>query len=517
MDCPEGLEHEDDECMLLNKTIYGLAQSARQFFKKLIQCLTSLGYEGGLIDPCLMVKRKGNEIAFVAIYVDDCLFIGHEKLINETILGIKKWGLEVKVENDLSDYLSCKIIFDKNKTKAWLGQPHLIKNLQNKFGDMVKNLQTYRTPGTPNQGITRLKKEETAGKLNEEDHSLYRSGVGMLLYLVKHSRPDIANAVRELSKVMDGPTPAAMKELKRVIKFVLDTKDYGLNMAPKSQEDNTKWTLQVYTDSDWAGDKDTRLSVSGYVLFLMGVPILWKSKSQKAIALSSSEAEYYALSEAAKDVKFVHMLLTTMGLKVNLPIEIKVDNVGAIFMTENVSTAGRTKHLDLRAKFVNKMAEEGFVKFNFVPSAKNKSDHLTKNVSGDIYEAHVNSFVMNKESIESAEQAEVCMIHTIEPKQKKIVKSKLKKILWKVVEGKQLNKASRKKWVDKVELKLGSIGVHNAKELVLNILDINQMLEENILNPLHKDTLKSLHYRGLEELVETTDPELILEFSDPMY
>ena len=85
------------------------------------------------------------------------------------------------------------------------------------------------------------------------------------------------------------------------------------------------------------------------------------------------------------------------------------------------------------------------------------------------------------------------------------------------MEGKQLNKASRKKWVEKVELKLGSIGVHNAKELVLNILDINQMLEENILNPLHKDTLKSLHYRGLEELVETTDPELILEFSDPMY
>ena len=114
--------------------------------------------------------------------------------------------------------------------------------------------------------------------------------------MVKHSRPDIANAVRELSKVLDGPNEAAVKELKRVIKFVLDTKNYGLIINPKKNHD-FKWKLTIYTDSDWAGDKDTRQSVSGYVLFLMNVPILWKSKGQNTLALSSSEAEYYALSE----------------------------------------------------------------------------------------------------------------------------------------------------------------------------------------------------------------------------
>jgi hypothetical protein len=267
--------------------------------------------------------------------VDDCLFVGNEKLIQETVEGIKKWGLDVKIEDDLSDYLSCKILFSKDRSKAWLGQPHLIKSLQEKCGDMVRNLQTYRTPGTPNQGIVRAKKDEVMEKVNEEDHTLYRSGVGMLLFLVKHSRPDIANAVRELSKMMDGPSPAAMKELKRVIKFVLDTQDYGLKLEPDKMTNN-RWNLKVYTDSDWAGDKDTRLSVTGYVLFLMNVPILWKSKAQKSLALSSSEAEYYALSEAAKDIKFVHMLLTSMGMEVILPIVVKVDNVGAIFMTENI-------------------------------------------------------------------------------------------------------------------------------------------------------------------------------------
>ena len=141
------------------------------------------------------------------------------------------------------------------------------------MGDLVNNLQTYRTPGTPNQGIVRLKDNELENKLDAEKHALYRSGVGMLPYLVKHSRPDIANPVRELSKVLDRPNEAAFKEMKRITKFVLDTANHGLRIEPEKMTDN-KWVLKVYTDSDWAGDKDTRISVSGYVLFLMNVPIL---------------------------------------------------------------------------------------------------------------------------------------------------------------------------------------------------------------------------------------------------
>ena len=135
----------------------------------------------------------------------------------------------------------------------------------------------------------------------------------------------------------------------------------------------------------------------------MNVPILWKSKGQKTLALSSSEVEYYALSEAAKDIKFAHMLLTSMGIEVILPIDVHVDNVGAIFMTKNISTAGRTKHLDLRTRFVNKMAEEGFLKFQSVKSSQNKADHLTKNVTGEIYEAHINDFVIDKSLITEGE------------------------------------------------------------------------------------------------------------------
>ena len=98
----------------------------------------------------------------------------------------------------------------------------------------------------------------------------------MLLFLVKHSRPDIANAVRELSKCLDGATKESYKEMLRVTKFVLDTSTRGLKVFPKLSSKGV-WELVLYSDSDWAGDKDNRRSVTGYMLFLNGV---WKQAAK---------------------------------------------------------------------------------------------------------------------------------------------------------------------------------------------------------------------------------------------
>ena len=111
---------------------------------------------------------------------------------------------------------------------------------------------------------------------------------------------------------------------------------------------NDEWDVLTYSDSDFGGDKETRISVAGFILCLMGVPVSWRSKGQKSVTLSSSEAECVALSEAAKEIKFVHQSLTGVGIKVALPIIVRVDNLGAIFMSENVSVSQRTKHVDIR-------------------------------------------------------------------------------------------------------------------------------------------------------------------------
>jgi hypothetical protein len=248
-------DSNDNEALLLLTTIYGLVQAARQYYKKVRDILRKIGFTGGDVDLCLFVKNSSLDIVFIALYVDDNLLAGHPKAIKDAIEQMKKNGLILKVEDDLKDYLSWEIQFSKDRTKAWLGQPHLISNLESKFGNDVKKLHEYKTPGTPNLNMVRNTDDKLA--LPKEKQSLYQSGVGML-YLVKYSRPDIANAVGELSKVLDGSTEASFKEMLRVIKYILDTKEMGLRIKPKVPKSaDEPWDLVCYSNSDYAGDPDT--------------------------------------------------------------------------------------------------------------------------------------------------------------------------------------------------------------------------------------------------------------------
>jgi hypothetical protein len=331
------------------------------------------------------------------LYGDDCLCIGDDAAIEDLIDSLKSHGLNLKVDRDLRDYLSCEIHFSHDKSKAILHQSHIIKSLKSEFNNEIKNLQTYKTPGTPGQGMIR---SQEGVSVSDTDHRRYRMGVGKLLYLVKHTRPDIANAVRELSKVLDCVNPAAMKELRRVIKYVIDTENYGLKIAPMIKGDKNLFDMEVYCDSDFAGDKETRISVAGYIIYLCGVPISWRSKAMRHVTLSSSEAEYVSLSEAAKEVKFIIMVIESMGIKVEKPVTIRVDNIGAIFMANNVTTSPRTKHIDIRYRYVTEFIEDGLITIKFVKTEDNNSDGFTKNLNADLHDKHITKFIANKDEIE---------------------------------------------------------------------------------------------------------------------
>ena len=129
------------------------------------------------------------------------------------------------------------------------------------------------TPGTSRFTARRLENPED--KVNPEDHKTYRSGVGTLLYLTKHSRPDICNPVRELSKTMDVTAPVHLEEMYKVIRHVLSTKGYGLKF--ELRKDMIKWALKALSDSDFASDKET-ISVFGYIIYFCGIPIAWRNK-----------------------------------------------------------------------------------------------------------------------------------------------------------------------------------------------------------------------------------------------
>ena len=115
--------------------------------------------------------------------------------------------------------------------------------------------------------------------------------------------------------------------------------------------------------------------------------------------LSSTESEYIALSEAAKEIKFVAQVLMTLKVNVKLPITVYVDNIGAIFMAENINASSRTRHTHIHWRYITEFIDNKFIKICFVKSIDNLSDGLTKNTSAEIYEKHKKEYVINKQDL----------------------------------------------------------------------------------------------------------------------
>ena len=123
MKCPEGMIHEENEHLLLMKTIYGLVQASRIYYKKYAGMMKDLGFERCKSDPCLFMKNDHNGLCYILTYVDDNLVVGTRKALDQLLIDLKKTEFTFTVEHNLTDYLSCEIIREGNK--AWLGQPHI--------------------------------------------------------------------------------------------------------------------------------------------------------------------------------------------------------------------------------------------------------------------------------------------------------------------------------------------------------------------------------------------------------
>ena len=367
---------------MLLKAIYGLVQAARQWWKKFKAELKKLGYYPSAADPCMFVRMEPDDFSILMIYVDDGGIFGEMETIDEVLTALSK-VFQMKRMGPLKNFVGAKLTLNEKEDTMWVTQPKLIKHMFNKFKDQLPARQVSIPAGL---GSYVLRTQQKEALIPEDKQSMYRTGVGMLLYLVKLSRPDISNAVRELTKVLDGATEAHYKAMLRVMKYIMETESHGLTLSPKW--DQNVFKLRGLCDSDFAGDKDTRISVYGFILYFCGAPISWRSKSGKSVTLSSTEAEYFAISELTKEIMFVRQVLDSMGVLIELPIIIEVDNVGAIFLAHNSTTSQRTKHIDTRVHYIREFVEEGVLKIIFVKSADNDSDICTKNTVKEVFNRH---------------------------------------------------------------------------------------------------------------------------------
>ena len=132
------------------KGIYGLCQAARQFWKKFVDTAKKkpLGFQVSPADPCMLFKENELGVCIIIMYVDDMLIIGKKEQIQEFATKIQE-EFSVKIQHNLADYLGCEFHMNKVKTRGWLGQPSIIKSLEQKFGERAMKERLSLTPGTP--------------------------------------------------------------------------------------------------------------------------------------------------------------------------------------------------------------------------------------------------------------------------------------------------------------------------------------------------------------------------------
>jgi hypothetical protein len=219
----------------------------------------------------------------------------------------------------------------------------------------------------------------------EEDrsHVLYASAFCSLMYAMVCTRPNIAHVVGVLSRYMSKPGKEHWTTIKRVFRYLRGTTSYGLCCQRRPGLDRVL-DIHGLVDADWVGDLDHRRSTTGYVFNLFGGAISWMRKQQVVVALSTIEVEYMAATHARKEVVWLQILCSGIGL-VQQEERLACDSKSAIFLAKNPAYHLKAKHIDVQYHFVRDMVEEKKVFLEKVDTLKNFADSLTKSVSTEFF------------------------------------------------------------------------------------------------------------------------------------
>ncbi|XP_019172664.1 PREDICTED: uncharacterized protein LOC109168065 [Ipomoea nil] len=364
---PPGYEdpmHPGHVCHL-QRSLYGLKQAPRAWFKRLHDFLLSTGFASSKTDVSLFHYTAGSARVFLLVYVDDIIMLGNDAVLIDTLL--KQLSTMFKIRDLGTPGFFLGIETGKVNDGMLLSQHHYMGDILTRAGMM--DCKPLATPAAVTQAVS-------LSAQPFENPTQYRRIVGALQYLTI-TRPDLSYAVNRLCQFMHSPTEDHWSLLKRVLRYVKGTQDYGLRLSPSSSTD-----LHAFSDSDWAGCPVDRKSTSGYAVFLGSNLISWLSRKQRTVARSSTEAEYKALADVSTEVTWVVSLLRELGLHSGQPSTFWCDNLGATYLCANPVFHARTKHVEIYYHFVRDKVASGDFIVNFVSTKDQLADIFTKPLPG---------------------------------------------------------------------------------------------------------------------------------------
>ena len=384
MEVPEGWENKYPKGAVLKllKTIYGLKQAAMAFWRMLLKCMKSMDMKRSVADPCLYFKWTSDGLVVILSWIDDNLIVGCKEAVEKTKAELMS-RFDCEDCGELDEYIGNRITaVDGGKALKFV-QPVLIQKMSDEFDLPDGQVSTPAKPGNV------LLKCDEGSMMNGRMMTYFRSGVGMLIHLMQWSRPEISHATRDCARHMQSAGVVHVDAMHRIMQYCRDTPNRGTTLRPNAVWDGSRDFLFVIggrSDSDYAKDPETRKSVSGIRVSLNEAPCIWRSSTQKNVTISVTEAEANAAVLAAQDMLYIKNVVESLGLQVQQPMVLEVDNQGAVDLLNNWSVGGRTRHIDVRINFMRELKEEGILVVRHVPGDENDSDMHTKNLGNPLFE-----------------------------------------------------------------------------------------------------------------------------------
>lgn len=357
----------------LNKSLYGLRQAGRSWYNKIDATLTALNFSALETDHCIYVQRDGRDAVYLLLYVDDLLIASSSLPKLNLIKAQLSDSFSMKDIGEAEWILGLQICRDRPNRTLTLCQSQYIESVVRRFNMADANPQW--TPCEVGMDLRKPLDPPTADEQLAMKDVPYASAVGAVMYAMLGTRPDIAYPVSVLSQFMADPRPDHWQALKRLLRYLKATPHYKLTYGghPSSH-------LVGYTDSNWAGDKGDRRSTCGYVFFLYGGAINWRSRKQPTVALSSVQAEYMAACEAGRDAVHWRMFLTELDSNLLRPgpTVIHCDSQGAIALAKNPAHHDRSKHIDIIYHWIREQQSRGVIHLDYLSTQVMIADVLTK-------------------------------------------------------------------------------------------------------------------------------------------